>query len=234
MEKPILFKGEMVRAILSGQKTQTRRIMKVPTGWEPDGTLGRIKSTHPKKGKFGAFIRTGVGTDFPQFDIVTSPYGTPGDSLWVRETFKSHGFGTWGIHYKADKFTRNDKRASIYDEMYETKWRPSIFMPRWASRMDLDINSIRVERLQNISDKDAIAEGIEQSTHIGPMRSMGWKDYSGGPGFFSPANSFSSLWDSINGTPRANGADISWSANPLLWVVEFTLRTSDKHKEETT
>ena len=224
MEKPILFKGEMVRAIQSGQKTQTRRIMKVPTGWEPDGTLGRIKSTHPKKGKFGAFIRTGVGTDFPQFDIVTSPYGTPGDSLWVRETFKSHGFGTWGIHYKADKFTRNDERASIYDEMYETKWRPSIFMPRWASRINLDIINVRIEKLQDISEEDAKAEGVLWND------AGGWGPTSEGMeyGRSTAKRAFQDLWDSINGKPRADGTDISWVANPYLWCVEFKLSEAVK------
>lgn len=96
-------------------------------------------------------------------------------------------------------------------------WRPSIHMPRWASRITLLVTGVRVERVQEITYEDACKEGIEEVTSIGPCRAMGWKDYSGGPGFFDPDRSFQSLWSTIHAADGPHG----WAANPWVWVVEF-------------
>ena len=196
-ERPILFSGSMVRAILSGNKCQTRRVVKSqPTGgWGFDGAYGRITSPHHKKGKFGAFIQRGVGTDFPETDLIVCPYGQPGDRLWVRESF---------AHIYRDN--SSPERRSFEDVAYMAdgrgidigaygSWKPSIHMPRWASRITLEITSVRVERLHDISEADARAEGASQHPD-------------------GPWHAYRSLWTLINGPD-------SWAANPWVWCIEF-------------
>jgi len=216
-EHPILFSSEMIRAILDGRKTQTRRTINPQPvrswNFETPVQLGRITSAHPKMGKFGAFIKRGIGSDFPECDIIACPYGQPGDSLWVREThvFVSDWMAcTPGIVYKADGAVR--WRVSMPDgtNVYNVekpdiwKWRPSIFMPRWASRINLEISNIRVERVRDISEDGARAEGGEPF-----LRGSGTprQDFRAG---------YESLWNSIN-EKRGYG----WEANPWVWVVEF-------------
>jgi len=211
----------MVRAILSGAKTQTRRMLNGhPEGaWISDG-LGRITSKHPKQGRFGLFVRRGVGTDFPELDIVPCPYGGPGDRLWVRENFCPI--------YPQDP-TYNGGRpieydyAATYEHGYrlgdslgiKKKWKPSIHMPRDASRITLEITSVRVERLGSINASDAKAEGIEGQTECGPWRNYMREGYWFPEGKdIAPQLSFASLWHSINGPD-------SWAANPWVWVIEF-------------
>ncbi|SDR18476.1 hypothetical protein SAMN05443245_3396 [Paraburkholderia fungorum] len=211
-ERPILFSGPMVRALLDGSKTQTRRIVaQQPTnGWafETPPAFGRITSPHPKKDRFGAFIRRGIGTDFPQVDLIPSPFGMPGDRLWVRETWR----GVVAItppgestelavaryvpdqqHCRRVEFQATQPRDS-------EPWRPSIHMPRWASRITLEVTDVRVERLNEISDTDAAAEGWPGFTDDNSLDSMAW---------------FSELWDSL--APPVT----DWQANPWVWVVEF-------------
>nr|WP_230938205.1 hypothetical protein [Burkholderia territorii] len=115
-ERPILFSGPMVRAILEGRKTQTRRVIaqQLADGWcfDAPAQFGRITSPHRKKGRFGAFIRHGVGTDFPSFDLIPCPYGMPGDRLWVRETWSTD----FARHYPCDRVwyaTDNDRSNDI-------------------------------------------------------------------------------------------------------------------------
>lgn len=193
-ERPILFSAPMVRAILDGTKTQTRRIVKHPaaegkSGWHPTTT--------------GWQYLPG-GSERP-----VCPYGRPGDRLWVRETHAPAAdcWGAWErrmcmdstgpapiIHYQADG-----------GDPFIERWRPSIHMPRWASRINLEITSVRVERLQDISEADAIAEGISKSDRTG-----GWL-----PGnCAAPEWAYRELWEQINGAG-------SWEANPWVWVVEF-------------
>jgi hypothetical protein len=102
-ERPILFSAPMVRALQEGRKTQTRRIANIPLGWAPEDPpeLGRITSPHPKKGRFGVFARRGLGTDFPEADLIPCPYGQPGDRLWVKETF--YAFGRWETRFNPEK-----------------------------------------------------------------------------------------------------------------------------------
>lgn len=213
-EQPILFNGDMVRAILDGRKTQTRRVVKIPKGWvpeSPDGSslvLGQITSAHPKKGKFGLFI-TRTDDGFIQRDIVLCPYGQPGDRLWVRESHYLKEDGN-GVAYAAD----NEPLPTGAKVHGFTKLRPSIHMPRWASRITLEITDVRVERLQDISEEDAKAEGLKYHSDLYGYRLYGKYSGIGPTDGVGALDSFRSLWQSINGLE-------SWDANPWVWVVEF-------------
>ena len=167
-ERPILFSAPMVRAILAGTKTQTRRVVKL----KPDymETFLRL----PNK-------------------VACCPYGQPGGRLWVRETFEDCESALHScVLYRADGGTPG------------TKWTPSIHMPRWASRITLEITGMRVERLQDISEADAMAEGVHYSLlekiQAGQDR---WARHA-----------YKKLWESIHGPG-------SWDLNPWVWVVEF-------------
>lgn len=179
-EKPILFSAPMVKAILDGRKTQTRRIVKPQPKMSDDGKVDWII-----KGQWCGAWTLGKGGN------MTCPYGAIGTHLWVRETWcEDNG----RIIYKADFPTADGSTGATF------KWKPSIFMPRVASRITLEVKNIRVERLQDITDSDAIREGIP--------------DY---PDFVGecPVDDFRELWSKING-------EKSWNENPFVWVVEFT------------
>ena len=187
-ERPILFSGPMVRAILEGRKTQTRRIIPDQSiiSLREDGTPGKVQ---PR-----------------------CPYGKPGDKLWVRETFRMFDSSIECACYD-DCRCASFHGKPIYkaDGNLESKWKPSIYMPRWASRIDLEITNIRAERLHDISEEDAKAEGIEESE---PGM---WKSYNKRAGWESvncPVTSYRSLWESINGVG-------SWDENQFVWVIEF-------------
>lgn len=198
-ERPILFSGPMVRALLAGTKTQTRRVVKPqPTHFNPAGVPRLAKPVGSSK-------------------VIQCPYGQHGDRLWVRETWQTFERG-YNV-YKAIPTRRPSDSCVLYaadDVDGDLGWRPSIHMPRWASRITLEITSVRVERLQDISEADAIAEGIERKED-----GIGWKR---GPisgdvpntatrtGF--PGLAYQSLWEQINGPG-------SWDANPWVWVIEF-------------
>lgn len=181
-ERPILFSGAMVRALLAGTKTQTRRICK-------DQPAEIIKTNFSTSGYADGANR-----------IMVCPYGQPGERLWVRENFSKLEHGT--TVYQADA-------GWIPGAI---KWKPSIHMPRVASRILLEIVSVRVERLQDISEADAVAEGIHASPALGEPAYL---DYING-GLVEPIKSYRSLWQKINGPD-------SWAANPWVWVVEFKL-----------
>jgi hypothetical protein len=217
-ERPILFSGAMVRAILEGRKTQTRRVVKPSRAYPFDFVGGGPKDgpdwnnpecwgfEHPDHGWW--LLKGCAGeSDIHQ---IPCPYGQIGDRLWVRETWSADFAG----HYPHDRvwYAADDDRVhdidvrdgvrGIYspesDVHVPFRWRPSIHMPRWASRITLEVTGVRVERLQSISEADAIAEGCV----VGPDRTARW-DYI-------------LLWDSLNAT-RGYG----WDVNPWVWVVEF-------------
>lgn len=195
-EKPILFNGDMVRAILEGRKTQTRRVFK-DKNWNVDREFN-------DEGWPIACDSEGNWYD------VKCPYGQVGDQLWVRETHfvvpgKGNAFGE-KILYRADG---GNLEAQIKEA--GEKWKPSIFMPRSASRIDLLIKDIRVERLQDISEKDAIAEGIKPFKH--KDTSYRYRD-NDKHGYGSATGAFRALWQLING-------EKSWDKNPWSWVIEF-------------
>lgn len=211
-ERPILFSAPMVRAIRDGRKTQTRRVVKP----QPPEWVDRFGYTcfTPK----GSISGRGNYKDHgPCEKFFKCPYGIKGDRLWVRETFANLALETWEpvLAYRAD------------GEMTlppGVRWRPSIHMPRWASRLTLEITGVRVERLQGIGEEDALSEGMSSvRNHEFDLRH--WPEWRRefdaacaagikpplGPGF---TQTFQALWGDINGAA-------SWQANPWVWVVEF-------------
>jgi len=216
-ERPILFSGPMVRAILAGIKTQTRRLVKVRSGHY------RGLPTHAYRDGDAWWTEPG--------GVTRCPYGEPGDRLWVREKWQAiHGgdidpkTGYYGddVHAALDiplssvdgywrvAYASTVPRADEHQDDRCFAWRPSIHMPRWASRILLDVVSVRVERLNDISLDDCEAEGI------GIFRAGdGWYDIPGsGRVNDGPVEVYSYLWEYIHGVG-------SWDQNPLVWVVEF-------------
>lgn len=207
-EKPILFSGEMVRALLEGRKTQTRRVMNpqpssefspIAVEWYEPVVVDRNGEEIPGSAIYGVYdVEEGY----------RCPYGAPGDRLWVRETWRAEELedGTDGIRYAADNAflpIENNQQAAnrwvdVYNQNKPMAWKPSIFLPRWASRINLEIMNVRVERIKQITDADAGAEGCN--------------GYSDAEVYVK----FQDLWDKING-PRGFG----WDVNPWVWVVEF-------------
>ena len=206
-ERPILFSAPMVRAILEGRKTVTRRVVKPQpaNGWRFTGGFGRITSKHQNKDRFGVFIRRGEHTDFPEMDIVPCPYGSPGDRLWVRET--------WGV-FDQGFDTAEESSLVVYradfDAPQPKRWRPSIHMFRADSRIMLEITDVRVERLQDISEEQAQAEGVCYDR----IARAYFPSDEGGPASKCECAAFRNLWQSINGPG-------SWDANPYVWAVSF-------------
>lgn len=211
-ERPIIFNADMVRAVLDGRKTQTRRIVNgVPSSHDFHGWV--LSSTSTKdEGK--AFWAIGKSPLLNQPIRVRCPFGEVGDRLWVRETWMPDAprDGTWAdvefygckgspLSMIPERFRKPEHcihRAS-WDGSEMVGWTPSIHMPRWASRITLEITGVRVELLQDISEQDAAAEGAATELSL-----IGDKHYLG----------YRSLWKSIY------GAD-SWQANPWVWVIEF-------------
>lgn len=206
-ERPILFSGPMVRALLAGKKTQTRRVVKNPYFY------GCLTGDCPHWQE----------SDCAHAMAQACPYGQPGDRLWVKETFALHacddGFGN--VTYRAggahvllcgdhgDGDPVGIGAACEPNSKYKPeRWKPSIFMPRWASRITLEILDVRAERLQDISEEDAKAEGAE----IQKETPGGWVIC--GPRIGSYREGYRWLWEQINGAG-------SWDANPWVWVLEF-------------
>lgn len=214
-EKPMLFSDPMVRALLGGTKTQTRRVVK------------------PKEGRIVGPAGPGIAFDQcgTHLTTVICPYGQPGDRLWVRETFAR-------IDGQTRPWIETDYRATYKhgDRMGDTlgikkRWTPSIHMPRHASRITLEVTGVRIELLQDISEADAAAEGIERlppprtGSVGGPnrftLKGMGSGACAGHVSWNAPTATelYQRLWEDINGPG-------SWAANPWVWVVEFKRLTS--------
>lgn len=214
-EKPILFSASMVQAILAGRKTQTRRVVKPQPEWQERQGLvvpgwswehGGVKlNGWPDRKRFAGEL------------VDKCPYGKPGDILWVRETWRPEELkesgpdgpeGLDGTRYKADGAFRSIENSREASDLFGEarykflksghEWRPSIFMPRWASRLTLRVTGVRVERVKDISEADARAEGV-----------TAW--------VFVPE--FKKLWDAINAK-----LGYSWESNPWVWVVEFEVQ----------
>lgn len=217
-ERPILFSGEMVRAILDGRKTQTRRVVArlnstTGAGYRFDDLdLGRAYSDGHHGQPIGTYLHAPVvrgecaedgvwdriypriapDSDWDQAADPAKGYTPPASRLWVREAFV--GAGNLGILYAADCPRGTESGV-------EGGWRPSIFMPRWASRLTLEITEVRVQRVQEISRGDAMEEGC-------PFANM-----ADGP---DPRDWFRDLWDSLN-AKRGHG----WDTNPWVWAITF-------------
>lgn len=226
-EKPILFSVAMVNAILAGRKTQTRRIVKVPS-WSHDDYMPprlypNIDGLHM------------VCDDTRCLAPVPCPYGKPGDRLWVKEAY--YAWGKWvrnGLTKsgrQAWKFVQvgtsvrymdGSKPSKTAKRDGETGWvyRHGRFMPKKHSRITLEISEVRVQRLQEISEKDAIAEGIRWDLNADPYAGFGPNAckyrsvVNANKSFNTAMGAFRELWESIN------GAD-SWNLNPWVWAISF-------------
>ncbi len=237
-ERPVLFSGPMVRAILDGRKTQTRRVLKKqPELWDT------------KVGKRWAYpLRDGTQQDIEADGhgrvLAECPFGKPGDRLWVREAWRPYREGGErgvdlldGVQYRSDATIRECGTTAqflrVWDLDRKTLWRPSIHMPRWASRISLEVTTVRVERLQAISEEDAVAEGaqVRPGCYGYQSRLPGWamdwarigthsrslrrlleaRDLSLGAARLA----FGSYWNACAKDASA------WCANPWVWVVEF-------------
>lgn len=230
-ERGIIFNAEMVRAILDGRKTQTRRIVKHQ----------RHPSQEIKLCDDGFFHWSMIGAEKP-LSAINYEYGRVGDRLWVRETYsllgnedacpidwndnivndkteaariyrascaqKSGDYGLWSIPDDADW------KPHTKEMKFEGSWTPSIHMPRWASRITLEITNVRVERLNNISPRDVVAEGLIQLPASGRyVRFEGAQHF--GLAFRDHKKAFADLWDEVS------KPDCNYESNPWVWVIEF-------------
>lgn len=199
-ERPILFSAPMVRAILDGRKTQTRRVVKVPPSTRSVRWVENAELV-PSGGYTGWVIECDAPLLLPR----QCPYGVPGDRLWVRESFdvpyrQNFPGDRSAVVYRADYLRPTFLDPCVGDD--PSRWSRSIHMPRWASRITLEVTGVRVERLQGISEEDAMAEGAPPIL-VPP------------DGGSEPhVEGFRDLWESINGSG-------SWDANPWVWVIEF-------------
>lgn len=231
-ERGMIFNSEMVRAILDGRKTQTRRIMKVQpkpcnhANWPDDSPDPQWKS-YPG-GWCCAVCANGTTIDHRHHAKgITCPYGTVGDRIWVRETFQGPLFDYEQMEsYLEDsskfenpefcQYAADGKPAPEYydaDDNLRHGWRPSIHMPRWASRILLEITNIGIQRIHSISQNDAAREGLMRLPVTGRYCINQGDQYFGGASH-DAREVFSWMWQSIYG-------EESWNANPWVWVIEF-------------
>lgn len=205
-ERPILFSGAMVRAILAGNKSQTRRVVKPQPPSDINlKTITTLSSGYVYAADYSKLTPILADQQRIRWDC---PHGQPGDRLWVREAWRTTGDGgrvdylpprdlqPHDVWYEADGSAPGDELTG--------KLRPSMFMPRWASRILLELTDVRVQRLQDVSEVDALAEGVEAGKYAGLDRAC--------------ARAYSDLWEQINGPD-------SWSANPWVWAITFTRLT---------
>lgn len=214
-EHPILFSTEMVQAIMAGRKIQTRRIV-------------------DKKYQEQIFIGGGDGKGHIQkykSNIDFFPYGYIGSLLWVRETFHLEKYFN-GLYEK----TLIKYKADYGAEPVAWNWRPSIFLPKERARIWLEITNIRIERLNDISEDDAEAEGVleyEDGTYRNYYKKKGLRETDGVECLLAKG-SFQSLWDSINGKPtRKKPNPPSWESNPWVWAITFKILSTTGKPEVT-
>jgi hypothetical protein len=212
-EHPIIFSGEMVRAILEGRKTQTRRVItQAHDGFSPAAAVyparesGWIAWWPRDWNGLAAFTKEQYQNGFE------CPYGKVGDHLWVRETWKPYCITSdirapqrLGIIYRADNSQiLNPAAINVWRMDRVNKWRPSIHMPRWASRITLEITGVRAERLQDISQADARDEGVECPLGSHSDLEIGYR------------LAYRDLWDSINAK-----SSYTWDGNNWVWAITF-------------
>lgn len=213
-ERPILFSAPMVRTLLAGTKSQTRRLVK-PQPPATGGNGGVLQGIVPSLlvANRGQMFDVRYALDNPM--AISCQYGAPGDQLWVREAWRAGAMNdldaprnlyarTTPIHHEAD--------GPANDRLGFGKYRSGRFMPRWASRITLEMTGVRVERLQGISEEDAKAEGAwgSDDSIVGKVAEHFGCDALS----VHPSLAFRMLWEQINGPD-------SWAANPWVWVVEF-------------
>lgn len=215
-ERPILFSAPMVRALLDGSKTQTRRVCKPAV---VNGLSRVIPAYKSQEGEQCPAAHTPGWFGDEDGDVLFScPFGQPGDRLWVRETWVCDHFRVQsGPYLEVDDAREHLFYRADNEQPFESPegnfWKPSIHMPRWAYRILLEVVSVRVERLNDCSEADARAEG---ATHYGPANHLshgGWS-HDGHHVHATALASYEKLWKQINGA-------CSWAANPWVWVVEL-------------
>ena len=205
-ERGMIFNAEMVRALLDGRKTQTRRIIK-------DCTVGRDPIS--KFIKIGKKFIGCYPEDVPELIRECCPYGVPGDRIWVRETWAEAGASAPDL--KLYRANYPEHVPSIYENVppaEEFRWTPSIHMPRTASRILLEITDVRVERLNAISEEDAEAEGIDMEALYDSQDCYDCIADHNMTGRPTVTGAFKYLWESIYG-------EEGWKSNPWVWVIEF-------------
>lgn len=196
-EKPIIFSGPMVRAILEDRKTVTRRIIKGAEGCasiyagEKDGLWAAERFGDPAQATLRSFV--------------------PKDRMWVRETFYDFRTRIYTDRGMVEQPPRAVYRADGGTLLNGGKWKPSIHMPRWASRLTLEVVSVRAEHLQDITEEDVIAEGVVREWHAEDER---WMFTSAAGTSTCPIEAFAELWESIHGGG-------TWETNPWVWRIEF-------------
>ncbi|KMM77047.1 hypothetical protein ACP93_02460 [Xanthomonas sp. NCPPB 1128] len=226
-ERPILFNSAMVRAILAGQKTQTRRPIKDVPSWEHfgrdimDWDLSGIHQLgygddDQLEGTDKWYLDVQTDVDDHSRRVIHCPFGKPGDRLWVRETHFINDYR--GARVPEDERADVELVYAATDEDYVRNleddegfaWRPSIHMPRWACRLVLEITDVRVERLQAISEEDCAAEGVTRDTEPCDHTRRSCADV----GCLGPTyrSSFADLWTSTGG---------DWDSNPWVWLIGF-------------
>ena len=209
-ERPIIFSGPMVRALLDGRKSQTRRLIRGLEDVPADMSVyidsnGWLSGLRPKAFDGWKFVTDIYGRK------VRCPHGATGDRLWIRETWRQVFPEANGpLEYRADYGE---------DAQITGGWNSPLFMPRWTSRITLEITGLRVQRLQDISEEDARAEGLKIT---GPTVNSAGEVIDDRPGYLGygslwhdPRRAFETLWDAVNGK-RA-----PWSSNPWVWVLDF-------------
>lgn len=215
-ETGLMFKAPLVRAILEGRKTQTRRIVKrLPLRINRDANAMEIDVANIENGEFAK--------------RVPCPMGKPGDRIYVRETWQ-HGNFPLGpyqegapVFYRADYLHERDPDYADAERTVRRNWLPSIHMPKQAARIWLEITGVRVERLQSISRADAIAEGIQFFNGDHECGAKNYLDKTDMDYSLCPIDSFETLW-------RSTGGD--WEANPWVWVIDFkTISTTGRPAE---
>ena len=216
-ERPVIFSGNMIRAILEGRKRQTRRVMKPqPPEYEPSPSKWPDKHPGPY---IDEYADSGVWCWWSPDDrmgpeVGRCPYGRPGDRLWCKETHFFAGYPHWSDLPHKRKPVQVDGEWQLstqccyyregFDRSHSTRWRPSIYMPRWASRLTLEVKRVWPQRVQDITEEDAIAEGYDCSG-MQPACDDAARMW------------FRTLWDSLH----AKHPERMWQANPYVWAIEF-------------
>lgn len=215
-ERPILFNTAMVQAILAGRKTQSRRALK----YQPQRSDFLPNLCFPKNAAQAKALYP-AGWIYPNaLDEILAmcPFGKVGEQLWVRETFQGPLIDQGGDYpdgYEKPEFcvyAADGTAKPVFtnsDEEEVCRWRPSIHMPRWACRIILEVTGLRVERLQDISEADACAEGCDNSKSKAAL-AVGWYE--------KPIAAFRRVWEQTGG---------DWNANPWVWVIEFKVLTTN-------
>lgn len=227
-ERPILFSAPMIRAVLAGTKTQTRRVVTVP--WK--GSTRALPYDPWWVESDGRLLAQDENGDYHPAENALAPYGHPGDRLWVRETWAPQpgredsidlpehdgGGNPDALCFRADECRPGESVEWPEGLTFGVKkWRPSIFLPRWGSRISLEVADVRAERLQAITAEDILAEGVVARSHDDPNLGKCPVSSFDGKAYVDLRSLWAAGWDSINGKKKG----CAWADNPWVWRVAF-------------